>query len=135
MAYWVLKSEPSVYSFDDLVRDKKTVWDGVRNPFALANMRAMKKGDTVLIYHSNVGKCLVGFAEVLKEAYADPKSSDPRLFVVELGAKRKLKREITLAEIKANPKLAQLALVRQGRLSVSSVPDAMWKELMKMAGE
>ncbi|MCK6543832.1 EVE domain-containing protein [bacterium] len=135
MAYWIVKSEPSVYSFEQFQKDKTTVWDGVKNPAALINLRSMKKGDTVLFYHSNDGKCLVGTAVVNKEAYPDPKSKNPKLVVVELSVGKTLAKPVTLAEIKSNPKLAQLELVRISRLSVSKVPDTLWKELMKMAGE
>lgn len=135
MAYWIVKSEPSVYSFEQLQKDKTTVWDGVKNPAALINLRTMKKGDTVLFYHSNDGKCIVGTALVSKEAYPDPKSKDPKLVVVELSVGKALPKIVTLAEIKSNPKLAQLELVRISRLSVSKLPDTLWKELMKMAGE
>lgn len=135
MAYWIVKSEPSVYSFEQFQKDKTTVWDGVKNPAALINLRSMKKSDTVLFYHSNDGKCLVGTAVVNKEAYPDPKSKNPKLVVVELSVGKTLAKPVTLAEIKSNPKLAQLELVRISRLSVSKVPDTLWKELMKMAGE
>ncbi|HMW33234.1 MAG TPA: EVE domain-containing protein [bacterium] len=135
MAYWIVKSEPSVYSFEQFQKDKTTVWDGVKNPAALINLRSMKKGDTVLFYHSNDGKCLVGTAVVNKEAYPDPKSKNPKLVVVELSVGKALAKPVTLAEIKSNTKLAQLELVRISRLSVSKVPDTLWKELMKMAGE
>lgn len=135
MAYWIVKSEPSVYSFEQFQKDKTTVWDGVKNPAALINLRSMKKGDTVLFYHSNDGKCLVGTAVVNKEAYPDPKSKNPKLVVVELSVGKTLAKPVTLAEIKSNPKLTQLELVRISRLSVSKVPDTLWKELMKMAGE
>lgn len=135
MAYWIVKSEPSVYSFEQFQKDKTTVWDGVKNPAALINLRSMKKGDTLLFYHSNDGKCLVGTAVVNKEAYPDPKSKNPKLVVVELSVGKTLAKPVTLAEIKSNPKLAQLELVRISRLSVSKVPDTLWKELMKMAGE
>ncbi len=135
MAYWILKSEPSVYSYDTLVKDKRAVWDGVKNFQALINLRAMKKGDLAFFYHSNEGKCIVGICEITKEAYADPKLSDDRLVVVELVPKKKLAHEVTLSAIKANPKLQELKLVRQSRLSVSPATDAMWKELLRMAGE
>ena len=135
MAYWIVKSEPSVYSFEQLQKDKTTVWDGVKNPAALINLRNMKKGDTVLFYHSNDSKCIVGTALVSKEAYPDPKSKDPKLVVVELSVGKALPKIVALAEIKSNPKLAQLELVRISRLSVSKLPDTLWKELMKMARE
>lgn len=135
MNYWILKTEPSTYSFDDLLRDQKTTWDGVKNPFALNNLRAMRVGDPVLIYHSNVGKCVVGLAEVVTEAYPDPKKKDKRLVVVDIKAKRKLKREVTLAEIKAHSSMADLKLVRVPRLSVIPVPEKHWKTILQMAGE
>ena len=135
MSYWILKSEPTVYSFDNLVADKKATWDGVRNPQALIHIRSMKKSDLAMIYHSNIGKCVVGIAEIVSAPYPDPKSKDAKLAVVNLIPKRKLVKEVTLAEIKANPKLSELKLVRQSRLSVIPVPEVMWKELLRMAGE
>ena len=135
MSSWILKSEPSTYSFEHLVRDKRATWDGVSNPQALNNIRSMKKGDRVLIYHSGEGKCCVGLAEIASDPYADPKKNDPRLAVVDIIPKKAITRQVTLAEIKANPKLKDLKIVRQPRLSVIPVPDAAWEELMKMAGE
>lgn len=135
MNFWILKTEPSTYSFDDLLRDKTTTWDGVKNPFALNNLRAMRKGDPVLIYHSNVGKCVVGLAEVSTEAYPDPKKKDKRLVVVDIKAVRQLKREVTLSDIKADPSMADLKLVRVPRLSVIPVPEQHWKTILRMAGE
>lgn len=135
MGYWILKTEPSAYSFDNLLKDKKAVWDGVRNPQALINIRSMKKGDLVFIYHSGEGKCIVGIAEVAGDPYPDPKQKDTKLSVIDLIAKSPVSKQVTLAEIKANPKLAELKLVRQSRLSVIPVPQSMWVELMKMAGE
>jgi len=135
MKFWILKTEPSTYSFDDLMNDKKTTWDGVKNPFALNNIRAMSKGDPILIYHSNVGKCVVGLAEVISEPYADPKKKDSRLVVVDIKGVRKLKREVSLAEIKAEPKFADFKLVRIPRLSVIPVPPDIWKSILRMTGE
>ena len=135
MAYWILKTEPSTYSFDDLLKDGKVVWDGVRNPQALINIRSMKKGDHVFIYHSGDGKCIVGIAEIATGPYQDPKLEESKLVVVDLIPKGKTSKTVTLAEIKANPKLTELKLVRQSRLSVVPVPATMWTELLKMAGE
>ncbi len=135
MGYWILKTEPSAYSFDNLLKDKKAVWDGVRNPQALINIRSMKKGDLAFIYHSGEGKCIVGIAEVAGDPYPDPRQKDPKLSVIDLIAKSPVSKQVTLAEIKANPKLAELRLVRQSRLSVIPVPQSMWIELMRMAGE
>ena len=135
MAYWLFKSDPDTYGYDDLERDKKTVWDGVRNPVALKNLRAAKKGDTVLIYHTGEEKALIGLAEIIREAYPDPKQKDEKLSVVEIQALRRLKKHPTLAEVKARKDLADFALVRLPRLSVMPVNDTQWKILMKMSGE
>lgn len=135
MSYWILKSEPTAYSFDQLIHDKKATWDGIRNPQALIHLRTMKKKDAVMIYHSNIGKCIVGLAEIVSDPYPDPKLNDSKRTVVDLVPVRKLKKEVTLADIKANPKLAKLKLVKQSRLSVIPVDESMWKELLKMAGE
>ncbi|MBL7958646.1 EVE domain-containing protein [bacterium] len=135
MSYWILKSEPTTYSFDNLVKDKKATWDGIRNPQALIHIRSMKKKDLAMIYHSNEGKCIVGLAEITSESYPDPKLKEAKFAVVDLIPKYRLKKPVTLSEIKANPKLSELKLVRQSRLSVIPVPEAMWSELLKMAGE
>jgi predicted RNA-binding protein with PUA-like domain len=135
MNHWILKTEPSTYSFDDLLKDKKATWDGVKNPQALANIRSMKIGDPVMIYHTGEEKRIVGLAEIVSEPYADPKLKDPRMAVVDLVTKKKLSKEVSLAEIKVNPKFKDLKLVRQSRLSVIPVPEPMWKDIMKMAGE
>lgn len=126
MSYWILKTEPSTYSYADLEREKKTVWDGVKNPFALRNMAQMKPGDAVLIYHTGGEKAVVGRAEVV--------ASDPKLTVVELVPKGKLPRPVTLAQIKADKTFADNALVRQGRLSVVAATPAHWKRLLELAG-
>jgi predicted RNA-binding protein with PUA-like domain len=135
MAGWLLKTEPSVYSYDDLERDQKTVWDGVSNNLALKHIRQVQKGDLALIYHTGEEKAIVGIAEVASPAYADPKQNDPKLAVFELKPKRRLARAVSLAEVKANEKLKDFELVRMARLSVMPVTDAVWKALMKMAGE
>jgi predicted RNA-binding protein with PUA-like domain len=129
MALWLLKTEPSDYSFADLEKAKRAVWDGVKNPVAIRNLRAMKAGDEVLVYHTGDEKAVVGLAEVVKEAYPDPKKRDARLFVVELAAGKPLPRPVTLAEIKAMPVFADSPLVRQGRLSVVPLTAAQWKAL------
>lgn len=134
MAYWILKSEPSVYAFEQLERDRRTVWDGVKNPQALIYLRQMQKGDDALIYHSNEGKELVGFATIAKAAYPDPKLEDEKLVVVDVAAGARLPRPVGLATIKATPSLAQIGLVRQSRLSVMPVTAAQWKTLLKLAG-
>ena len=118
MNYWLVKSEPFKYSWDQFVKDKKTVWDGVRNYQARNNLQAMKTGDLVLFYHSNEGMCVVGIAKVMKEAYNDPTTDDLRWFVVDLSPVEALKKPVTLEQIKADEQLANIALIRQSRLSV-----------------
>ena len=118
---WLLKTEPSSYSYPDLERDRKTTWDGVSNPVALRNLRAMKQGDECFIYHTGDEKRIVGIAKVAKEAYPDPKATDPKLVVIDLTPVRALKRPVTLAEIKADKRFAGWELVRQPRLSVMPV--------------
>lgn len=121
MNYWLVKSEPFKYSWDQFVTDKKTVWDGVRNYLARNNMRAMKKGDLVLWYHSNEGKEIVGIATVTKEFYPDPTAKEGDWSVVELKPFKKLKKPISLEQIKADKNLEQMDLVRLSRLSVGAV--------------
>jgi predicted RNA-binding protein with PUA-like domain len=119
MNYWLVKSEPDVYSWEDLEKDKKTTWDGVRNFQARNNLRAMKKGDLAFFYYSNEGKAIVAIAEVSKEAFPDPK--DENWIAVELKPKTKLKKPVGLATIKADKKLADMILVKNSRLSVQPV--------------
>jgi predicted RNA-binding protein with PUA-like domain len=134
MAHWLVKSEPGTYAFADLQRDGKTVWDGVRNPTAAQNLKAMKVGEEVFFYHSGEGKEVVGTAKVAKESFPDASDASGRWVAVELAAGRALPRPVTLAEMKANPKLSGLIMLRQGRLSVSPVGDAEWAEILRMAG-
>lgn len=135
MAYWLVKSEPFKYSFDQLIKDKQTFWDGVRNYAARNNLKAMKKGDEVLFYHSNEGLNIVGIAKVAKEHYPDPTADDETWVVVDLKPVKKLKNPVSLEQIKGNKSLADMALVRLGRLSVQPVTDAEWEIVMEMAGE
>ncbi|MFT3934323.1 MAG: EVE domain-containing protein [Chitinophagaceae bacterium] len=135
MAYWLVKSEPSVYSWDQLVKEKETVWSGVRNYAARINLNAMKKGEEVLFYHSNEGLDIVGIAKVVKEAYPDPTTDDERWVAVDIKAFKKLKNPVSRDAIKADKKLANMALVRLGRLSVQPVTEEEWNMVMKMAGE
>lgn len=135
MAYWLVKSEPFKYSFDQLLKDKQTFWDGVRNYAARNNLRAMKKGELVFFYHSNEGVEIVGIAKVAKEAYQDPTTEDPAWLVVDLKPVRKLKKPVTLDEIKKDKRFANMDLVRLGRLSVQTVKDDEWEWIMEMAGE
>ncbi|HEU5185665.1 MAG TPA: EVE domain-containing protein [Gemmatimonadaceae bacterium] len=127
--HWLLKTEPSTYSWDDLEREKRAVWDGVSNPFALRNMAAMTPGDDALIYHTGDEKAVVGLARVTKAAYADPKAKDPKLLVVDLEPVRRVARRTTLAEIKADPLFKDSPLVRQGRLSVVRLDEQQFRKL------
>ncbi|MEP7325925.1 MAG: EVE domain-containing protein [Gemmatimonadota bacterium] len=131
--YWILKTEPSTYSFDHLVREKQGAWDGVANPVALKNMRTMAVGDPVLIYHTGDEKAMVGMAKVVRSAYPDPKLNNDKMVVVDLEAGKPLPTPVTLAAIKADPAFADLALVRQGRLSVVPVPEKLWNRILAMA--
>lgn len=119
MNYWLVKTEPSTYSWDDLVRDKKAVWDGVRNYQARNNLKAMKKGDMLFIYHSMDDKAVIGIGKLLTEAYPDPK--DNAWIAVDIGVVKKLKKPVTLAQIKASKKLSNMVLVKSSRLSVQPV--------------
>lgn len=132
---WLVKSEPDTYSYADLERDGRTVWDGVRNFAAAGHLKAMKTGDQVFFYHSQEGKDVVAIAQVAKEAFPDASDATGKFVAVELTPVRKLKASVTLAEMKANPALADMAMLRQGRLSVSPVSDAEWATILKMAGE
>lgn len=133
MAYWLIKSEPSAYSWDQLVKDKKTSWTGVRNFQAQINLKAMKTGDRAFFYHSGEGKEIVGIAEVVKTAYPDSTDKEGKSVTVDFKAVEPVKKKVTLAEIKADPKFKEMKLVRQSPLSVSPVSDEHWKLLLKMA--
>lgn len=135
MAYWLAKSEPTTYSWDDFVKEKQTCWSGVRNYAARLHLRAMKKGDEVLFYHSNEGTNIVGIAKVIKEAYQDPTTNDERWVAVDLKPVRKIKTPVTLETIKKDKRLANMALVRLGRLSVQPVTDEEWSVVMELSGE
>src|SRR5678809_477113 len=134
MAYWLVKSEPSVYSWDQLVKDKQTTWEGVRNYAARIHLKAMKKGDEVLFYHSNEGVEIGGIAKIGKKTYQDPGTAEAWV-VVDLKPVKKLKKAVTLAQVKADKRLSEMALVRLGRLSVQPVTDEEWKIVMELAGE
>ena len=133
MAYWLVKSEPAVYSWDTFVKEKETCWSGVRNYAARLNLRAMKKGDEVLFYHSNDGVEIVGIAKVSKEAYPDPTTNDERWVAVDLKAYKKLKKPVTLAQLKQDKRFANMDLIRLGRLSVQTVKPAEWELLLKLS--
>ena len=135
MAYWLVKSEPSAYSWDQLVKEKQTCWSGVRNYAARINLRAMKKGEEVLFYHRNEGVEIVGIAKVVKEAYQDPTIDDDRWVAVDLKPVRKLKKTVPLEILKKDKRLANMDLVRLGRLSVQTVKPEEWEMVMKLAGE
>ena len=130
--YWLMKSEPFKYSWDQLVEDKSTYWDGVRNYEARNNLAAMKKGDLALYYHSNEGKEVVGVARVKKTAYPDPTTDDDRWVVVDVAPVVKLKEPVTLAMIKADPKLAEMSLVKRSRLSVVPVERVEFNYVLKL---
>lgn len=134
MAYWLLKTEPSAYSFADLQRDGLTVWDGVRNAQALIHLRAMHGGDGVLIYHSGDERAVVGSGVIESEPYADPQAADAKHIVVDVRAGQPAARPVPLATIKADPLFADMGLVGQPRLSVMPVTDAQWRRLTELAG-
>ncbi len=135
MAIWLLKTEPSVYSYDDLERDGSTVWDGVTQPLALQNLRKIQKGDTALIYHTGDERALVGIAQVTRGAYANREYDNPKLAVCDVLAGKRLSRPVTLAAIKAHPALQDWDLVRLARLSVVPVSDEQWRIVQEMAKE
>ncbi|MEO5783849.1 MAG: EVE domain-containing protein [Ginsengibacter sp.] len=135
MSYWLVKSEPSVYGWDEFVKDKQTFWSGVRNYAARINLKAMKKGDEVLFYHSNEGMEIVGIAKITKEFYQDPTTEDTNWVAVDLKPVKKLKNPVTLSQIKADIRFQEMALVRLGRLSVQPVTEKEWEIIMELAGE
>ena len=134
MNHWLVKSEPTKWSWDDQVKAGTTHWDGVRNAQATINLKAMRNGDRVFFYHSNEGKEIVGVVEVTKEFYLDPNDPTGRFGMVDVAAVEKLPRPVTLAEIKADPKLANILLVRQSRLSVMPIPPADWRHIAALGG-
>jgi predicted RNA-binding protein with PUA-like domain len=134
MNYWLVKSEPFKYSWEQFVRDGRTFWDGVRNYGARNNLRAMKKGDRVLFYHSNEGLAVVGIAEVVKEAYQDPTTIDASWVAVDLKPVRPMTTPVTLAQIKSVPALQDMDLVRLSRLSVGTVKEQEYRKILSMGG-
>lgn len=134
MAYWLIKSEPAKYSWEQFAKDKKTFWDGVRNYAARNNLRAMKKGDQLFYYHSNEGMEIVGIAEVATEAYQDPTTDDTNWVVVDVKPVKKLKNPVSLVQIKNDQRLANMALVKLSRLSVQPVTEAEWNTVLELAG-
>lgn len=134
MAYWLVKSEPSAYSWQQMLKDKRTSWSGVRNFQARNNLQAMKKGEQAFFYHSNEGKEIVGIVEIVKEAYPDPDDASGKFVMVDVKPVRSLKTPVTLAALKADKRFADLALLRASRLSVSPVSPAHWQEICKLGG-
>jgi len=130
MPFWLVKQEPSKYSWEEFLKDKKTYWDGVRNYQARNNLQAMKKGDQVFFYHSVVGKQIVGIAQVTRESYPDPTTDDPAWVVVDLKPIKSFKVPVTLAQIKSHPKLNEIALVKQSRLSVIPLTQSEFKIIL-----
>ncbi len=133
MNYWLVKSEPFKYSWEQFEKDKKTFWDGVRNYQARNNLRDMKKGDLVMFYHSNEGKDVVGIAKVVKEHYQDPTTDDSNWLVVDLAPFKKLKKSVTLEQIKADKQLQNIALVKQGRLSVMPLKKEEFDRILELS--
>lgn len=135
MARWLVKTDPETYTIEDLERDGRTAWDGVRNALAIIHLKAMKPGDSALVYHSGADKALVGLAEIVSEPRPDPTDPSGKSVCPDLRHVRTFARRPTLKEIKAEPKLEGLELIRMSRLSVMPVSEAHWKVLLKMAGE
>jgi predicted RNA-binding protein with PUA-like domain len=129
---WLFKTEPGEYSYDDMEREKKTVWDGVSNNLALKNLREVRLGDEILIYHSGNDKAIIGLAEAISDPYPDPKENDEKLVVLNLKPKRRFAHQVSLAEIKNNQVLKDFDLVRLPRLSVMPVKDEHWRALQEM---
>jgi predicted RNA-binding protein with PUA-like domain len=135
MAYWLIKSEPFKYSWEQFEQDGSTFWDGVRNYLARNNLRSMKKGDLAFFYHSNEGLEIVGIAKVIKEAYQDPTTDETAWVAVDFKPYKKFKKPVSLSAIKSNKELSQMALIRLGRLSVQPVLAEEWEIILKMAAE
>ncbi len=133
MAYWLLKTEPGTYSWDDLVRDKRTVWDGIASNAALLHMRKARRGDLALIYHTGGERRAMGIAKIVKEAYPDPKEKDPKLLVVGLDAREALASPVELGQVKARAEFQGSPLVREGRLSFVPLTAAQWKAFLSLA--
>ena len=133
MQIWLLKTEPSVYSYDDLERDGATMWDGVTNNTALQNIRKIQSGDLAIIYHTGDERAAVGVAEVSRGYYVNPESDNPKLAVCDVKAKARLDKPVTLAQVKAHPELQSSDLVRQGRLSVVPISAEQWRILLELA--
>lgn len=133
MSFWLAKTEPTTFSYADLERLKKDMWDGVRNFTAAKHIKSMQPGDLIYIYHSGEEKAIVGVAEAVSEPYPDPTSDDPRFFTIDVIPRQRLQRPVTLREIKAVPDFAEWELVRQSRLSVMPVSESHWLLIQKMS--
>jgi len=133
MAHWLLKTEPTVYSYSNLERDKKTIWDGVTSPGGLHQIKQIMKGDTAFIYHTGDEKQVVGIAEVISNPYIDPKANNPRLYVFDIKPKMVLKNPVTLARVKADKRFKSSRLVNEPRLSVQPMPDELWDVVLEMS--
>lgn len=133
--FWLMKSEPDAYSWDDLLAEGEGTWDGVRNHRAANNLRAMQVGEQAFFYHSNIGREIVGIAEISLSGIADPSDPEGKWAAVKVRPVRKLARPVTLSEVKANPALAEMELVRLSRLSVAELTEREWNEVLRMAGE
>lgn len=135
MNYWLLKTEPAVYSYSDLERDKKAVWDGVTSPGGLFQIKQIKKGDVAFIYHTGDEKQVVGIAEIISDPYVDPTANNPRLYVFEIKPKKRLKIPVTLEQIKADKRFKDSRLVNEPRLSVQPMPEELWDTILTMSGQ
>lgn len=135
MGFWLLKADPEDYGYSQLQKERRTVWDGVSNPLALKHMRAARRGDAVLLYHSGKEKAIVGLAEIVTDPYPDPKVADERRVVFEVRPRKRLSVPVTLAAIRTDSRFADFPLVRMPRLSVMPVPAPLWKRLLAMGGE
>lgn len=133
MSRWLLKTEPDCYAWEDLAREKKAAWDGVSNALALKHIRSMKKGDEAIIYHTGTQRAAVGVARIVSDPYRDPNTEEDRLVVVDIKPVKKLRRPVTLGEIKADKMFAGWDLVRISRLSVVPTPDAMWERIVELS--
>ncbi|HWP48277.1 MAG TPA: EVE domain-containing protein [Candidatus Limnocylindrales bacterium] len=132
--YWLLKTEPDEYSYDDLEKDGKTIWDGVSNNLALKYLRQIRQGDLAFIYHTGNEKALVGIAEIISDPYPDPSRQNQKLVVVDVKPRERLPRSVSLVEIKNRPEFADFELVKLPRLSVMPVTEVQWKQLLSLAG-
>ncbi len=133
MNKWLLKTEPTVYSYTNLEKDKKTRWDGVTSPGGLSKIRQVKKGDLAFIYHTGDEKQVVGIAEIISDPYPDPKADNPRIMVFDIKAKSKIKNPVTLAQVKADKRFRDSRLVNEGRLSVQPMPENLWEAIIEMS--